>query len=271
MFIAEIDITKKIIVDTLFSLIIFSLLTSTIYATNNYIDKKIDAKNLMKKNIKTLPLNEVFFLNIIVIGLLMSIYIYFEKYFGYSLIAYYLLFFAYSLILKKIKFIDITCLICFHMFRLTYGLEVFKLDISYWFLFFFILLFFFLATLKRVVQINVNNLKKNNKIIDYDKNDINLLKKLSNFTIILLIILSILYVFKDQNQILMSFGGKNTPLINHYSFYVFSFIIFYLILIRTQLLVFKKKIKNDIFNFFLNDKLSRMAILVFITFVFLLK
>ena len=69
----------------------------------------------------------------------------------------------------------------------------------------------------------------------------------------------------------MSFGGKNTPLINYYSFYVFSFIIFYLILIRTQLMVFKKKIKIDIFNFFLNDKLSRMAILVFITFVFLLK
>ena len=161
--------------------LIFSIMTSICYSTNDYTDKKKDIINKLKVNKIVLDKNIIIFLNFFLF--LFLIYLYqFTHLFNFYLVVYLFSFYFYNFFVKSFFLIDIIFLTSFYIIRIFYGSELIDLDISYWFLFFFISFFLIFSIFKRMIQIYVNNLKsKKNKIINYSFNDYPFLKKIVIF------------------------------------------------------------------------------------------
>jgi len=229
-------------IDLVIPFCIFIIIASVIYVTNDFLDYNIDVNNKLKKNflIKEVSFFKIFIFNIFLY--LFILFLYFTKYFGYSLVFYVLIFYLYNFFLKKIKYLDITCLVSFHLLRLFYGAEAFNVQISSWFIIFFGVIFIILAILKRINQINVNNLETDNLIIPYDKEDIKNLELIIISLLFINFLFFIIYMFKDIYNFNYIFNSSNTPILNKYYYFIYS-IIYFLFLI----FIFKiiKKIKKN--------------------------
>ena len=202
-----------------FSLIImpvigFSLITQTLYLVNDLTDYEIDKKNKLKKKKN----KKVIFIYLIFFFLITSLFFLLNKeILNKYLYLYIITFFFYNFLLKKIFLIDLAALSFFYVIRILYGFEFYKnLEISIFFIIFAFSLFIILAILKRLIQIKANNLKKYSSLIPYSKKNVKLLKKISNFFLLVNIILFSTFILKNYlpsqflNKIIYSNNTFNT-------------------------------------------------------------
>ena len=156
----------------------------------------------------------------------------------------------------------------FYLIRLLYGIQIFDLDFSSGFFIFFVSIFLCLSLGKRIIQINVNKLTNENRIIPYSiKNKLNLKK-------FFLIFLSINYFtflfFLNQNLDYFTFKTEFFLNIKDYNnIEIISLWILYSVLvIRLFIFISKDLIKKDIYEYFLKDKVT--IILLFLTIIVLI-
>jgi 4-hydroxybenzoate polyprenyltransferase len=253
----------------LIGFILFSIITNIIYIINDYKDKDIDKKNILKKKINSalyLSKKSYFFFNFFLFCFL--IIIYFLGYLNKFIIFYLLNFYLYTYILKQIKYIDIISLQFFYVARFGYGAELAGVELSLWFVIFFSSLFVILASSKRLIQIIENNLIKVNKIIPYDISNILTLKIIiSVFSAVNLTII-LLFFFKDYLMFSEYFSSPQTKL--SYSLTQILIVLFFYFLNGVRILynLFNAKIKIDIFQYVARD---RLIIVSFVLITIILK
>jgi len=192
----------------------FSLTAQTLYLVNDLTDYEIDKKNKLKqkKNRKIIFIYLIFFFLITNFFFLLN-----KEILNKYLYLYIITFIFYNFLLKKIFLIDVATLSFFYVIRILYGFEFCKnLKISIFFIIFAFSLFIILAILKRLIQIKVNNLKKYSSLIPYSKKNVKLLKKISNFFILINIIFFSTFILKNYlpseflNKIVYSDNSFNT-------------------------------------------------------------
>ena len=152
------------------------------------IKKLIDQINLKKIHISKKEF--------LILGLALSILIifftfYYKLFYNIFLYIYLINFFIYNFFAKKIKFLDVLILNNFYIIRILYGAKIFNIDLTLGFILFFTSLFMGLSFSKRVTQIQINKLKKKNKILKYSLDD---LRNLFKF-ILLFFSISIITLF----------------------------------------------------------------------------
>tara|TARA_B100001540_G_C15717960_1_gene601650 strand:- start:372 stop:1229 length:858 start_codon:yes stop_codon:yes gene_type:complete len=243
------------------SLLIFFFLTSSCYLINDYTDRDSDKINKLK-SYNDLNDNNYIILFSFIFLLFLFLVIYFKQYNIISIYLYLINFVIYNFVSKKIKFLDIFFLANFYLFRILYGFEIFNLEFSYGFIGFCSSFFLALSVLKRLIQIKINNLKKKNLIIPYNLNDCRVLERLLNifFTInIFIFLLFLIYNFKifDFQFIVFAYSYSLTQL-----FLIFlAYFIFLLRIIKTYR---DGKIKEDIYKFVLQDKVTYLILIIVI-------
>ena len=243
----------------------FSLLTLFCYLINDYSDKKMDKKNLLKKSFKLNKTQFHFFLIFLVSIFFLTSY-FFETIKNIYLYVYLLNFLLYNFYFKKKKYVDLIFLNNFYLIRIMYGIVLFNIniDVTMGFLLFFYFFFFGLSTSKRIIQVTLNKLKLNNQIIPYSHKDILFLR----FIIILFFMLSaLLFMIYILNSYYFDFFSNNIFTRPQYSLsqtllFFFTFIIW---LVRCMYLILKNKINIDIYKFFFRDKFSYFSIFVYLT------
>lgn len=269
LLISNIQIEFEHIFKLVLGFIIFFVITNCVYIVNDFIDKSNDGQNILKtKNLghniskKNFYLIN-FFLFIFVVAIqktnLSNIY----------LICYLVNFYLYSLFFKKIKYCDIFFLQLFYIFRLFYGAELVKIDISYWFIIFFSTLFLTLSIFKRYIQVNQNKLINKNKIIPYNLNDIFLFKKLIIFFMIFNFLI-IFFYFTQDYFFLRFMSSSHTYIFNSLEIKVLIFLYYLINCIRMFFLLINNKIKEDIFQFVAKDKFilfSTITLILIISFI----
>ena len=253
----------------LIGFILFSIITNIIYIINDFKDKDIDKKNILKKKVNSasyLSKNSFIFLNIFLFCFL--IFIYFIGYFNEYIIFYLLNFYLYTYIVKQIKFLDIISLQFFYVARFGYGAELAGIELSFWFIIFFSSLFVILASSKRLIQIKENNLIKVNKIIPYNISNIPTLKIIISIFSIINLIIILLFFFKDYLIFSEYFSSPQTKL--SYSLTQILIVLFFYFLngIRILYNLFNAEIKIDIFQYVARD---RLIIVSFILIIIILK
>lgn len=253
----------------LIGFILFSIITNIIYIINDFKDKDIDKKNILKKKVNSasyLSKNSFIFLNIFLFFFL--IFIYFIGYFNEYIIFYLLNFYLYTYIVKQIKFLDIISLQFFYVARFGYGAELVGIELSFWFIIFFSSLFVILASSKRLIQIKENNLIKVNKIIPYNISNIPTLKIIISIFSIINLLIILLFFLKDYLIFSEYFSSPQTKL--SYSITQILIVLFFYFLngIRILYNLFNAKIKIDIFQYVARD---RLIIASFILIIIILK
>lgn len=258
------EIDLKIAVSSLF---LFFLITSICYLINDFSDQRIDRKNKLKNNPNLSK--EKFFLYLFHLILILFIFlIYLDQIYNYFLYLYICNFFIYNYFGKKIIYFDILLLTNFYLLRILYGVQVFDLEISLGFILFSISLFLGLSTIKRITQIKVNNLTKENTIISYNKSNIYILNYIFSFGIVSNVIIATLYFLSNLGT--LELNNNLFIYLNNFSIEKLSLVYFiYLLLIINVLLnVIKSKINKDIYLYFITNKFN--LFLFFITFFILI-
>tara|TARA_B100000579_G_C22842084_1_gene862122 strand:+ start:2891 stop:3772 length:882 start_codon:yes stop_codon:yes gene_type:complete len=258
------DIKKDIIL-FLEGFVALSLINLLCYLINDYTDQKIDKNNKLKKKIK-INKNELFILCILLIGLIILSLLYLKLYENIYVYLYLINFFLYNFITKKIIILDLIFLNNFYIIRILYGATLFKLDISIGFLTFFISLFMALSLAKRVPQIQINQLKKNNSILKYSVEDIN---KFISFIFLFFSTSILIFFLYLLNSCCVNFNNYNLFQISNYSIetLIVLFSLFVIWVIRTIILLVKNKIKIDIYKFYLQDKFSYFILTIFLIYL----
>jgi len=258
------DIKKDIIL-FLEGFVALSLINLLCYLINDYTDQKIDKNNKLKKKIK-INKNELFILCILLIGLIILSLLYLKLYENIYVYLYLINFFLYNFITKKIIILDLIFLNNFYIIRILYGATLFKLDISIGFLTFFISLFMALSLAKRVPQIQINQLKKNNSILKYSVEDIN---KFISFIFLFFSTSILIFFLYLLNSCFVNFNNYNLFQISNYSMetLIVLFSLFVIWVIRTIILLVKNKIKIDIYKFYLQDKFSYFILTIFLIYL----
>ena len=247
-------------------LIIFFFLTNCCYIINDYSDRKIDKLNKLKSN-KVINFKKSLFLIFICFAALFFLLIIFKAYNNLSIYFYLLNFVIYNFYAKQIKYLDIFFLTNFYIIRILCGIEVFNLEVSYGFLAFAYCFFISFSILKRLIQINKNKLKKNNKIIAYNLSDSKKLEKILLTFMSLNFIIFIFYIlFNLQILIFKSY-------IFAYDFRVDKVIIIFLIytifILKILNSYFRSNINNDIYKYVIQDKFSYVIAVFFIIILFI--
>jgi len=252
-----------------YGIIIFTVMTSICYATNDFTDKKKDLINKLKSDKKTLKKNTIILLNFFLLLFLLSLYV-FTSLFNFYLIIYLVTFNIYNFFAKKLFLVDIIFLTSFYIIRMFYGSELINLNISYWFLLFFISLFLIFSIFKRMIQISVNKLKdKNNKIINYSIKDYPLLKKIVFISIIVNFFTVFLYLYELSSPNTFTFlSAPETRYEQSIIFLSIFFLAYVTILVRLINLVFNQKIKQDIYIFVLKDKTNYVLLISYLLFAY---
>ena len=122
----------------LIGFLLFSVITNIIYLINDFTDKEIDKKNILKKDINSafnISSNNFIFLNFFLFFLILGIF--FIGYLNKFIILYLINFYLYTYIIKQIKFLDIISLQFFYIARFGYGAELVDIQLSLWFVLFF--------------------------------------------------------------------------------------------------------------------------------------
>ena len=242
---------------TLKGFIFFCILSNIVYLINDYTDQISDKKNFLKKKKLKLSLNSFIGFNLILLILIYLSYIF--GMFNLSLIFYVLIFYFYNYGFKKIKYIDLIFLLFFHLLRVTYGAELNSIDLSYGFIIFFSLNFLILAIFKRMIQINFNNLKMNNVIISYKKNDLTNLRYICNFSFFFSI--SILFIFLFLNKLILNFSIFFDDLSFNFYLSCLIFCLYLFNIIRLYKLTTKNLIRDDILEFIIKDRIFIISII----------
>jgi len=249
-----------------FGFIVFFFITNLIYIINDFSDKKIDKKNILKENSSIgseLSKKTFIFVNFVLI--IVTLTSYFLGYFNKFLIIYIINFYLYSYVFKKIKFLDILSLHFFYMARLAYGAELVGVNLSLWFIAFFSSLFLILAIGKRIIQIKENRLIAKNDIIPYSIKNIKTLKTIMVFLALFNFATIFMFFFKNHLDFLNILSSMSTK--SSYSYLETLTILFfyYLNSIRILYKLLKSKIKKDIFQY-----VARDYFIIFSTILFLI-
>ena len=246
---------------------IFTFLSFYVYFTNDFIDKEKDKYNKLKKN-SSLSVNlnkkDIIFINIflIIFLLLLSRTIYFD----FVLIGYIAIFYIYTF-LKKVKFLDLVCLNSFYIFRLIYGCKLINIDISLLFIIFFVSVFLILSIFKRMIQINVNNLKEKNDIIAYDKRDLKFLNLILLISFLASSLIFILFIFHNNYLNIEHLLSSSTNL----NFDKISYIIIYLLYVlnmgKFYTDILENNIKTDLIEYLFKSKLVLISCIVILSII----
>ncbi len=250
----------------LYGILVFFIVSTICYITNDYTDRSSDRKNPLKQN--NALINKFNASNIILLNLLLFVILFllsFTDLFGYSLVIYLFLFYLYNFAFKKIKYLDIFILILLHLLRLTYGIEIFELTASIWFIVFFSFLFLILASSKRIIQFNNS---KNFNINKYNKGDIKFLFNLIQVVIVLNLIFFTLYFFRSNLGLNVYFDGAFTPITSNNLYLIIQFALFYFSLIRLYYSLKKNIISVDVYIFIIKDKIIFSMIITFVLMYF---
>jgi|688.fasta_scaffold179400_2 4-hydroxybenzoate polyprenyltransferase len=258
------EIYKDTIISSLF---IFFLITSICYLINDYSDQKIDKKNKLKINLNLTRKTFFIYLVPLVFSLCFSLY-YLNQTSNYFLYLYILNFFAYNFFGKNFKYIDILLLTNFYLLRIMYGAQVFELELSIVFILFSFSLFLCLCIIKRLTQIKINNLLKNNLLIAYNKSDQSLLKLIFNVSFFLNVVISSIYYI--YNLDLLFYKNNLFLYINQFSKEKISLFYFVYIFFMSNILFnyVKNKINRDVYSYFISNKIN--LFLIFISFIIFL-
>jgi hypothetical protein len=113
-----------------------------------------------------------------------------------------------------------------------------------------------LAIYKRIIQINVNNLKDKNFLITYTKKELNFLRYSSDVFILISVILlfDFLIIKTPLSQFLFKFNFSGSFLEGGVILILLIFNFY-----RIRKLVFTNKIKKDILDYILTDKYSILS------------
>lgn len=240
-----------------YAFILFSFINYTIYSTNDYLDYNLDKINKLKKA-KRISKKKVVFLNLLTVIILIKVFFFYDYIFSKYLIIYLVFFYIYTFKIKFYKYLDILCLQSFYLIRCFYGADIANINLSLGFIIFFFFQFFLLALLKRVTQIKVNNLSKNNKIISYSVHDSYRLYLLSYISFAIITIILFLYFFGsywffDNVMFFNSLHLKiNTSIILISIYLGLNF--------RLIFLSYKNKIQKDLVDYAITDKINLFGI-----------
>ncbi len=243
------NISYENFLNCLIGFIVFSIIVNVCYLTNNYVDQKIDKLNKLKKKNEQIPKKKLIFLNYLIIFFILTLY--FFNFFSWFLFLYLFLFYLYTFFLKKIFLIDILVLSIFYLIRIYYGSDIIDQNISIGFTIFFFSLFATLAVYKRIIQINVNNLKDKNSLIAYTIKELNFLKYFSDgFILISIILLSNFLIIRSSLfNFFFEFNFSGSHAVGSIILILFIFNLY-----RIRKLVFFNKIKKDIVDYVFTDK-----------------
>tara|TARA_B100000963_G_C22619843_1_gene669306 strand:+ start:273 stop:1148 length:876 start_codon:yes stop_codon:yes gene_type:complete len=241
----------------------FSLLTLICYLVNDYTDKKIDKKNILKKGLSSPITRRDFFSILIVLLTIFLLQSYFTKILiNYFLFIYFFNFIIYNFYLKRTKYFDLLILNNFYIIRILFGAELFKIDITLGFLAFFYFLFLGLSISKRVIQVTSNKLKIGNIISPYNLKDQILLKNLVFLSFVITFVILIIFILNineiinlKENFFLPSFLNPSEVAV------LFSFYTIWII--RCFILIKQNSIEIDIFKYFLKDKFSYVLLAIY--------
>ena len=241
---------------------IFFFLTTCCYIINNFTDRKIDRINILKKKKYYPEEKEIFKIFLFFFTLFLLSVFYFKSFHNYFLYLYILNFVLYNFYFKQIFLIDILFLTNFYLIRLLYGVQIFDLDFSSGFFIFFVTIFLCLSLGKRIIQINVNKLAKENRIIPYSIKDKLYLKR--SFLIFLSInFLTFLFFFIQNLDFIVFETNFFLNIKNYNNFEIISLLFFYSVLVlRLFFLISKDLIKKDIYEFFLKDKITLIVLFI---------
>ncbi len=121
---------------TLIGSLVFSLIASAVYITNDLVDLKFDSDHPIKRyrpiaaNQTSRFFSKMTILTLLVLGLTLSFFI--GSSFFSVLIFYLSLSIGYSFLLKKIKYLDIICLTAFYLTRILAGHILGNIPFSIW-------------------------------------------------------------------------------------------------------------------------------------------
>ena len=244
--------------------LLFSVITNIIYLINDFTDKEIDKKNILKKDINSafnISSNNFIFLNFFIF---FNTWNFFIGYLNKFIILYLINFYLYTYIIKQIKFLDIISLQFFYIARFGYGAELVDIQLSLWFVLFFSSLFIVLALSKRLIQVVENNLKPYNQIIPYDISNKLILKKTIYFFSSINFIIILLFFFKDYFLYLDFFSSPQTKL--NYSFTQIITVLFFYFLNGFKILhdLHNSKIRIDIFQYVARNPLVIVSLMLII-------
>lgn len=235
---------------------IFFFLTTCCYIINNFTDRKIDKINELKKN-KYFPEEKKVFKIFFIFFLFFLLAVFYSKSFNnYFLYFYILNFILYNFYFKHIFLVDILLLTNFYLIRILYGIQIFDLNFSSGFFIFFLTIFLCLSLGKRIIQINVNGLEKENRIIPYSiKNKVYLKKfflfflSINYLTFLIFFIENLNFITIDTNFFLNIKDYNNLEIL-------FLLIFYSLLILRLFFFISKDLIKKDIYEHLLKDKIT---------------
>mgnify|MGYP000856832370 CR=1 FL=1 len=255
---------KSYIIEFLEGFLTLSIINLLCYLINDFTDQKIDKINKLKKYKRIIKQKFIFLLIVLFFLALFFLFI-FDLYKNIFIYAYLLNFFLYNFLIKKIKILDIIFLTNFYIIRILFGSNIFDTDLTIGFLLFFIFLFLGLSLSKRIIQIQINNLKIGNTIIKYSLNDQHkfLISIIFFFTMSILIFC--LYLLNNFyfDYIYLNLFQKTTFSLD---VLLILFLFFSVSVIRMIYQIKKKIIQIDLYKFFLNDKFNYIIILIVITY-----
>ena len=121
-----------------------------------------------------------------------------------------------------------------------------------------------------MIQISANNLKSSsNKIINYSFKNYSLLKKIVIFSATFNLLIFILYLYEVTHPTtFIGFSAPETRYEQNILLLILIFIGYTAGLIRMIKLVFKTKIKEDIYIFALKDKLNYIFVITYLIFIY---
>ena len=242
------------------------LLTSACYIINDLKDRITDRFNKLKKNKVLFSKKTSYIIFFIYIFFLFLLILIFNELRFFTLLFYFLNFLIYNFLGKKIKYLDIILLTNFYNLRILFGSEIFDIQPTFGFILLSFFIFFLLSVSKRIIQVNVNNLKTKNKIISYSKKDLEklfLIFRVSCYLINLILIVYYVQYFGILYFNILStliFLGTDLAVYKIFLTHII-FLIYYLYLEKS---LKQKKIKLDIFDFIIKNKINYITLVLFI-------
>ena len=242
------------------------LLTSACYIINDLKDRITDRFNKLKKNKVLFSKKTSYIIFFIYIFFLFLLILIFNELKFFTLLFYFLNFLIYNFLGKKIKYLDIILLTNFYNLRILFGSEIFDIQPTFGFILLSFFIFFLLSVSKRIIQVNVNNLKTKNKIISYSKKDLEklfLIFRVSCYLINLILIVYYVQYFGILYFNILStliFLGTDLAVYKIFLTHII-FLIYYLYLEKS---LKQKKIKLDIFDFIIKNKINYITLVLFI-------
>ena len=207
IFLAQ-DYSANSLYTCILGFISFSLIASSIYIINDFIDLANDRYHPDKKE-RVIASGAISLINAIFIAISfliasLTIAIYLNNMFSTIVLLYIFLNFAYSLKIKNIILIDIFVLSSFYVIRVIAGGFASQTYTSYWLLLFCFFFFVFLANIKRITELRkINNnslLKKVGR--EYKVSNLKILNQLNIFSIFTSIMILFVYFFYDRSMML---------------------------------------------------------------------